>query len=104
MFLLLAPITPTLLMYAILFFIVVPFIMYDIKNPLTFMYEEKKQHPFFKRLENTGRIKIKQYYFFKLFMRILILEADQTKCYFYIHKFKFNKEYFRLLKWINKRN
>jgi hypothetical protein len=88
---LLAPITPALLMYAFSFFFIIPFLMYEFKNPRSIMYEEKKKHQFFARLENTGRLKIKQYYLFDFFLVIILLDENLTKKYFYFHGLKKNK-------------
>ena len=88
---LLAPITPALLLFAIFFFIVIPFLMYEFKNPRSQMFEEKIKHPFFSSLENTGRLKIKQYYLFDFILVIIILDENLTKKYFYFHGLKKNK-------------
>jgi hypothetical protein len=88
---LLAPITPALLLFAICFFIVIPFLMYEFKNPRSQMYEEKIKNPYFNRLDNTGRLKIKQYYLFDIFLVIILLDENLTKKYFYFHGFKKNK-------------
>lgn len=55
------------------------------------MYEEKKKHEFFARLENTGRLKIKQYYLFDFILVIILLDENLTKKYFYFHGFKKHK-------------
>jgi len=101
MTLLLAPITPGLLLFAICFFIIIPFLMYEFKNPRSQMFEEKIKHPFFARVENTGRLKIKQYYLFDIFLVIILLDNDLTKKYFYIHGLKKNK-YIKIYKTIKK--
>ncbi len=101
MFLLLTPITPAQLIYLIVFFIVIPFLFYEFKNPRSQMFEEKIKNPYFNRLDNTGRLKIKQYYLFDFFLVIILLDENLTKKYFYFHGFKKNK-YIKFYKTIKK--
>ena len=101
MILALAPISIFQLIFLIVFFIVFPFVLYEIKNPRTIMYEEKIKSPYFARLENTGRLKIKQYYFFDFILKIIIIDEGQTKKYFYIRKFK-RGQYLKVFKTANK--
>ena len=91
MFLLFAPITPAQLIFLIVFFILIPFLIYEFKNPRSVMYEEKKKHEFFARVENTGRLKIKQYYLFNFILIIILLDENLTKKYFYFHGLKKHK-------------
>ena len=101
MILLLAPIGLTQFIFIIVFFVISPFIIHEIKNPRSQMYEEKIKHKYFNRLENTGRLKIKQYYLFDFFLVIILLDNDLTKKYFYFHGLKKNK-YIKFYKTIKK--
>lgn len=101
MFLLFAPITPTQLIYLIVFFIFIPFLVYEFKNPRSQMYEEKIRNYYFNRLDNTGRLKIKQYYLFDFILVIILLDENLTKKYFYFHGLK-KRKYIKFYKTIKK--
>lgn len=91
MFLLLAPITPVQLIFLIVFFILIPFLIYEFKNPRSQMYEEKIKNEYSAWPVNTGRLKIKQYYLFDFILIVILLDNDLTKKYFYFHGLKKNK-------------
>ena len=88
---LLAPITPWQLIFLIVFFILIPFLIHEFKNPRSQMYEEKIKHPYLNRLDNTGRLKIKQYYLFDFILIVILLDENLTKKYFYFHGLKKHK-------------
>jgi hypothetical protein len=82
--------------YAFATVIIITFAAYELTHPDSRLYEEKKPHTFFKRLQSTGALKIKQYYFKRLLLRVVTIKHPYTRKTLYIRKPIKGKKYFKL--------
>lgn len=76
------PITLNELLIALSVLVLV-YVIRELNNPRVTMYEEKKPSKYFKKPQNTGRLRIQKYYFIGLFM-LRITIGDKTRKTLYI--------------------